>query len=109
MPTPGAATSTLADGTEKGQTPSFWSVAATVKTCGQEAGEMTGVLESVLLPAAATTRQPLCTAFRIARRIGSLGSVPPKLRLITLGQLCAADSTAATAPGVMSPGVGLAS
>ena len=66
MSMPGAATSVAGETVENGATASFSSVAATVKTCGQEAGYVGGLPSSPLLPAAATTRQPLCTALRIA-------------------------------------------
>src|SRR5437879_5361816 len=90
MSKPGAATSVEGDEVEKEVTASFSSVAATVKTCGHEAGKVGGLPTSALLPAAATTRQPLCTAVRIASWICGSGDVLPKLRLMTPGQCCAA-------------------
>ena len=90
MSTPGAERSTLCPTVENDATRSFSSVAATVKTCGHEAGNVAGLPESPLFPAAATTRQPLCTAVRMASWSSGSGVVLPKLRLITPGQRFAA-------------------
>ncbi len=43
IPTPGAAMSFAGDTVENGATASFWSVAATVNTCGHEAGYVIGL------------------------------------------------------------------
>ena len=66
---------------------------ATVRTCGHDSRERRGLPAAPLFPAAATTRQPLWTAVRIAscERPGR-GVVPPKLRLITPGQCAAPPS-----------------
>ena len=87
---PGAATSTQSPELENGIGAFCSSVAPTAKTCAYEAGYVGGFPSSPLFPAAATTMQPACTARRIASCTCGLGSVPPKLRLITAGQCCAA-------------------
>src|SRR5438067_11987831 len=107
---PGAETSRAGDALENGATASFWSVAATVNTCGEEAGYAAELPRRPLFPTDATTRQPLCTAVRIASFTSASKELPPKLRLITPGQCCAAARMPwLAATSLMSPGAGLAS
>ena len=63
---PGAATSTQSPELENGIGTFCSSVAPTAKTCAYEAGYVGGFPSSPLFPAAATTMQPACTAWRIA-------------------------------------------
>src|SRR5713226_540329 len=92
MSTPGAATSTLGAAVENDVTWSLSAVAATVNTCGHEAGYVVGLPDSPSFPAAATTRQPLWNAVRIASWSSGSGVLPPKLRLIPRGSALASNS-----------------
>src|SRR5258708_33020470 len=109
MSTPGAEMSTYGPVLENGATWSFSSVAPTVKTCGQAAGYVAGLPASPKFPDAATTRQPLRTAVRMASCNSGAGVALPKLRLITPGQWLAAVRIPSIAELFAMPGAALAS
>ena len=62
MPTPGAEMSTAAEALEKNAGLRSVSTAATVRTCGSDAGYSSGLPASNSLPAAATSVMPFAVA-----------------------------------------------
>src|SRR5260221_5496330 len=83
MPVPGAARSTQPDADENGSTASFSSVAATVSTCGNDAGYDGRIPVWPLFADEATTRQPLCTAVRVSISKSPYAITPLQITLNT--------------------------
>ena len=77
MPTPGAARSTAAEALEKNGGLRSGPTAATVRTCGSEAGNSSGLPSLSSLPAAATSVMPFAVARWSCTYSAKQGAVEP--------------------------------